>query len=68
MQIHLSLMNNEPQSFDNIRGFIMDTKSHVYSLVFFSGIDFCCAFPWLKFILLFLALIGTLLPLYLTCF
>ena len=35
MQIHLSLMNNQPQSSDNIIGFIMETKSHVYTLVFF---------------------------------
>ena len=41
------LMNNQSQSSDNIRSFIMDAKSHVYSPDFFifflvSTFDICC--------------------------
>jgi hypothetical protein len=35
-----SLMNNQSQSSDNIRSFILDAKSRVCSSFFFYGIDF----------------------------
>jgi hypothetical protein len=33
-------MNNQSKSFDDIKGFIINTKSYVCSSVFFLGVDF----------------------------
>jgi len=63
-------MNNQSKSFKDIRDFIIDIKRqclqpNIVFLVLTFSVRF--VFPWLKIILLFLDLIGILLPLSLIC-